>query len=52
MRAVVFALLLTALAPAYAGAAALPFTADDAAGARAQATARKLPLFVEAWAPW
>ncbi len=31
---------------------ALPFIADDYPGALAQARARKLPLFVEAWAPW
>jgi hypothetical protein len=33
-------------------AAALPFVEDDFERARAEATARKLPLFVEAWAPW
>ncbi len=31
---------------------ALPFIADDYPGALAQARAKKLPLFVEAWAPW
>jgi hypothetical protein len=44
--------VLAALAPSARAATALPFTADDVAGARAQATARKLPLFVEVWAPW
>jgi len=30
----------------------LPFIADDYSGALAQARAKKLPIFVEAWAPW
>ncbi len=30
----------------------LPFIADDYPAALAQARARKLPIFVEAWAPW
>lgn len=33
-------------------AAALPFIEDDYARALAQARARKLPLFVDVWAPW
>ena len=31
---------------------AVPFIADDYASALAQARAKKLPIFVEAWAPW
>ena len=31
---------------------ALPFVADDYAKALAEARAQKLPLFLEAWAPW
>jgi endonuclease YncB( thermonuclease family) len=31
---------------------ALPFIADDYAKALAEARAQKLPLFIEAWAPW
>ena len=31
---------------------ALPFIADDYPSALAQARAKKLPIFVEAWAPW
>ena len=31
---------------------ALPFIADDYPAAMAQARAKKLPIFVEAWAPW
>lgn len=30
----------------------LPFIDDDYARARAEARARELPLFIEAWAPW
>jgi hypothetical protein len=32
--------------------AALPFIDDDYRKALAQAKARHLPIFVEAWAPW
>ena len=31
---------------------ALPFIADDYPRALAEARAKKLPIFVEAWAPW
>jgi endonuclease YncB( thermonuclease family) len=31
---------------------ALPFIADDYAKALAEARSQKLPLFIEAWAPW
>jgi hypothetical protein len=30
----------------------LPFISDDYSSALAQARAKKLPIFVEAWAPW
>ena len=30
----------------------LPFLSDDYPAALAQARARQVPLFVEAWAPW
>jgi hypothetical protein len=30
----------------------LPFSQDDYTRALAEARARKLPLFIEAWAPW
>jgi len=30
----------------------LPFVADDYARALSEAKARKLPIFVECWAPW
>jgi hypothetical protein len=44
-------------AVALAGAAGdemrpLPFQSDDYPAALAEARARDLPLFVEAWAPW
>jgi hypothetical protein len=35
-----------------AGSESLPFIADDYEAAIAQAKARKVPLFVESWAPW
>ena len=31
---------------------ALPFVADDYGKALAEARSQKLPLFIEAWAPW
>jgi hypothetical protein len=43
---------LLAAAPAAARPGPLPFVEDDFAAALAQAKARRLPLFVEAWAPW
>jgi hypothetical protein len=54
-----FAALLPAAAvpllAASAGAARppiLPFIEDDAPRAEALARSKKLPIFVEAWAPW
>ena len=44
------AALLLALAPTHK--AALPFIDDDYGKALAEAKAKKLPLFIEAWAPW
>ena len=44
------AALLLALAPA--PNAVLPFIEDDYPRALAEARSRKLPLFIEAWAPW
>lgn len=54
LTAVVFA-LVAPVAVAGAGAAArqiLPFMEDDYPGAMALARSKKLPIFVEAWAPW
>lgn len=49
-------LTLAALTVLGAGSAeprpAVPFIADDYSGALAEARAKKLPMFVEAWAPW
>ena len=55
--AVVFALAVpvAVAGAAAAGAAAgrgLPFIEDDYPKARALARSKKLPIFVEAWAPW
>jgi hypothetical protein len=44
--------IMLTLASAPAGTARLPFINDDYARARAVATQRKLPLFVDVWAPW
>jgi endonuclease YncB( thermonuclease family) len=45
-------LALTSAAPHARGKTALPFIHDDYAKALAQARARHLPIFIEAWAPW
>jgi hypothetical protein len=50
MSVLATAALLLALAPAHKGA--LPFIEDDYPRALAEARKRKLPLFIEAWAPW
>lgn len=61
MRSLSLAPLLLSLgaaaAPAHAAgavkpASVLPFHEDDYDKAIAEAKARKLPVFVEAWAPW
>ena len=48
------AALLLALAPVHSPVhkTSLPFINDDYAKALAEAKARNLPLFIEAWAPW
>jgi len=38
--------------PAPAPKLVLPFIADDYSRALAEARSRKLPLFIESWAPW
>jgi hypothetical protein len=43
---------LSSSAPARPPASALPFVRDDYARALAEARARKIPIFIEAWAPW
>jgi len=46
------ALALGLAAPAAEVEKALPFVVDDYPRAVAEARAQKLPLFIEAWAPW
>jgi len=41
-----------ATSPAPGPKLVLPFIADDYTRALAEARARKLPLFIESWAPW
>jgi hypothetical protein len=43
---------LLAAAPAHAGGSATRFVEDDYDAARVQAKARKVPIFIEVWAPW
>ncbi len=62
--ALILAFVVTATGPATAARLApgatevssdarpLPFLSDDYARALAEARARSLPLFIEAWAPW
>jgi len=45
-------ILLATLVPAAATPARLPIRNDDYAQARAEATRRHLPIFVDCWAPW
>ena len=49
-----FAVTIALASSAMASAAAtrLPIINDDYARARAEASRRKVPLFVEVWAPW
>ena len=50
-RVSLLCVLLGSAAPLVAGPS-LPFIEDDYARALAEARSRKLPLFVESWAPW
>jgi len=47
----IFALFALCVAPVVT-AAGLPFIQDNYAAALSQAKQRKLPIFVEVWAPW
>jgi hypothetical protein len=53
-RAFALALLLGAasLAAAPSSEPVLPFIEDDYGKALSEARAKKVPIFVEAWAPW
>ena len=44
--------ILLLLATVATSAMALPMIQDDYVRARAEAQRRKLPLFIEVWAPW
>ena len=46
------AAIIALLLAAPVGADTLPFVENDYARALKQARAKKLPIFVEAWAPW
>jgi len=48
---IVVALLLAVSAPVMAKGR-LPFIEDDSSRALSEANRRKLPVFVEVWAPW
>lgn len=50
--AMLLALLALLTPSSVAAAAPLPFIEDDYAAAHNQASARKLPIFVDVWAPW
>ena len=45
-------LIAAALAGSPGPTPVLPFIEDDYAGALSSARGKKLPIFVEAWAPW
>lgn len=51
-KSLLWVLLAWALASATISSTPLPFIQDDFAKARIQALERKLPIFVECWAPW
>jgi hypothetical protein len=51
-RASLTIVVALAVAAPLLAASNLPFVEDDYAKALAEARARRLPLFIEAWAPW
>ena len=51
-RAALLLLTMLTIAPHARAAESVPFIEDDYATAIARAKTKKLPLFVEAWAPW
>lgn len=52
MALAVWAALPVAATPVRPAGEALPFLEDDYPAALSEARSRKLPIFVEAWAPW
>jgi hypothetical protein len=51
-KVLILALFVLCMAPAVAAAAGLPFIQDSYGTALSRAKQRKLPIFVECWAPW
>ena len=51
-RRLLMAALLLSLAASANAKEVLPFIDDDYGRAVARATAKNVPIFVEAWAPW
>lgn len=51
-RAALVLLTVLSIAPVAHATETVPFIEDDYAKAIARAKTKKLPLFVEAWAPW
>jgi hypothetical protein len=51
MRKLLVAAAVLLALPAFGGGV-MPFIENDFAGAVARAKAARLPIFVEAWAPW
>ncbi len=47
-----FLVLTLTATSVFASKSVLPFIADDYAAALAEARAKKLPIFVDIWAPW
>ena len=52
MRRIPLILTFLLLAPLVRAKEALPFIENDWTKAAAQAKAKHLPMFVDAWAPW
>lgn len=47
-----FVVLTLSATSVFASKSVLPFIADDYPAALAEARAKKLPIFVDIWAPW
>lgn len=52
LGAMFLAATLLGAAPATPSKSALPWIEDDYGRALSEAKSRKLPIFVDAWAPW
>jgi hypothetical protein len=51
-KLIIWVLLSVLVTPAIAKTMSLPFIADNYGKALEEAKQRKLPIFVEVWAPW